>query len=114
MTPERIAGIERKRTQRVLIRIPIRVSSKNGGKNHFVEDTTTVLVSSQGGLILLAGDVQMKDEVHVTNLWTEQEQLCRINYLGQPFEGKRQVGVEFPEPSPRFWRIEFPPLEAAS
>ena len=29
--------------------------------------------------------------------------------MGGEQAGKIEVGIEFPEPSPRFWRIAFPP-----
>jgi hypothetical protein len=41
-------------------------------------------------------------------------QACKVVYLGSTESGKVQVGVEFLQPAPQFWRIVFPPEDWAS
>jgi hypothetical protein len=43
----------------------------------------------------------------LTNPETQEEQECRIVYLGEPVEKGQRVGVEFLTPAPRFWGVEF-------
>jgi hypothetical protein len=40
---------------------------------------------------------------------TEEEQECQVVFLGPVREGKAEVGLEFSEPRPAFWRVAFPP-----
>jgi hypothetical protein len=35
-------------------------------------------------------------------------QVCKVTYLGSVAEGRTQVGIEFREPAPEFWHIQFP------
>ena len=40
---------------------------------------------------------------------TDEEQECHVVHLGQVRDGKTEVGLEFSEPRPGFWRVAFPP-----
>src|SRR5207249_4113517 len=42
---------------------------------------------------------------------TGEEIACRVVYVSPHESEKRQVGVDFIEPCPRFWRISFPPSD---
>jgi len=43
----------------------------------------------------------------LTNPLTQEEQECRVVYLGEPLEKGQRVGIEFLTPAPRFWGVEF-------
>ena len=45
---------------------------------------------------------------------TEEEQECRIVYLGDTSEKGTRIGVEFLSPSPHFWGVEFAQKDWAS
>jgi len=36
------------------------------------------------------------------------ERACKVTYLGPAAEGRAQVAIEFKEPNPEFWHIQFP------
>jgi hypothetical protein len=47
----------RRRSQRVLMTVPVRVSGQTGNGSHFEEETRTVAVSAHGALILVSTPV---------------------------------------------------------
>jgi len=67
----------------------------------------TVVVNGQGGLLTLKHEVNNGEMLVITNPETQEEQECRIVYLGDPGDNGQRVGIEFLTPAPRFWGVEF-------
>ena len=65
------------------------------------------MINAHGGLIYLQEELQLGAELVLANPITEEEQECRVVYLGDSSEKGRRVGVEFLSPSPHFWGVEF-------
>lgn len=107
-TPVTVKSAEQRRTQRVQIAMPVLIRGNNGGRS-FEEETHTLLVNAHGCLILLAVPVERNQQISIVNPKTAEELPCTVVFLGQKENGKTQVGIEFTEPSPLFWRIVFPP-----
>lgn len=99
---------ERRRTQRVQIAMPVLVRGKTGGKP-FEESAHTVSVNAYGGMLRLATSVVRGQQISIVNPKTAEELPCTVTSLGQRDNNKTEVGFEFSEPSPLFWRIAFPP-----
>jgi hypothetical protein len=78
-------------------------------KNPFEEETNTLVVNAHGALILLANPVARGQVLAITNCATRQKLTCRVAYLEPTQGGRTQVGIEFTQPSPGFWQINFPP-----
>jgi hypothetical protein len=93
-----------RRTQRVQIAMPVLVHGSN-----FKESTTTIAVNAHGCLVLLKARVTRDDQVSLLNPKTAEELPAKVVSLGKPEDGRIPVGVEFIEPSPLFWGINFPP-----
>ena len=93
-----------RRTQRVQIAMPVLVRGAR-----FEEATSTVAVNAHGCLVMLKAPVSRDDEVSLINPKTAEELPSKIVSLGKPEDGKIPVGIEFAEPSPLFWQINFPP-----
>ncbi len=104
-----LPGGSRRRSQRLFATVPIIVHGLQNSKRAFQEETETVVIQAQGALILLASGVATGQSLTVRNLRTQEEQECRVVHLGSEERGKTQVGVEFTEPKPNFWRVHFPP-----
>ena len=98
-----------RRSLRLWISIPVRASSKNADGQDFSEDTETIVVNAHGGLFCLRQSVKIRADIVLTNLVTQEEQLCRVVTLGDSSDKGRRVGIEFLSPSPGFWGAEFPP-----
>ena len=99
---------DRRRSHRVFISMPVLVRGKYAGQA-FEEATQTVSVSAHGGLLRVAARLARGQAVSIVNAKTAEELPCTVTSLGQKENGKTEVGVEFTEPSPLFWRIAFPP-----
>ncbi len=75
------------------------------------EETYTLIVNAHGALIHLALTVEIGQLLGIKNVQTMEQLVCRVVNLGPDQTGKREVGIEFEQPSPRFWRIAFPPSD---
>ena len=103
----------RRRSQRVLLRIPISVIAQTPNKTFAREETHTLVVSAHGALIHLELKVRIGQVIIIKNPETGEEQSCRVSYLSPLSEGKSEIGIEFVKPSPNFWRVAFPPSDWA-
>ena len=100
----------RRRSQRVILSLPVTVRTEDGPKDtSFEEDTHTLVVNLHGALIVLAGKVTKGQKLRMTNRATKAEQVCKVASFGPKSGGKTQIGIEFLKPSPDFWQISFPP-----
>lgn len=103
--PEAQVGPAR-RTQRVKIALPLIVRGAD-----FQEKSHTVAVSAHGCLVMLKATVARGDQIWLINPRTVEELPAQVVSLGNRDGEKLPVGVEFSEPSPLFWRINFPPAD---
>ncbi len=99
---------EKRRTQRVQITMPVLVRGTNGGQS-FEEEALTISMNANGCMLLLAMPVKRAQQVSIVNPKTAEELPCSVVYVGKKMDGKTEVGLEFAEASPLFWRIAFPP-----
>ena len=102
-------GSTRRRTQRVKIAIPVTVRIPRANASFYEETTETVVVNAHGCLARLAVPLEQGQQIHIINSKSADEQACTVVWIGKFSEGKTEVGLEFLEPAPRFWRITFPP-----
>jgi hypothetical protein len=93
-----------RRTHRVYIALPLIVRGAD-----FQEISSTVAVNANGCLVMLKAPVARDDQLWLINPKTVEELPGRVVSLGKSVDGKVPVGIEFSEPSPLFWRINFPP-----
>ena len=99
----------RRRSKRLHLRIPIAVYGQNRKTGAFREETATDVVNANGGLVSLAARVGLGETFLVVNKATQEEQQCRVAYVG-PLEGqKKKVGFALLRSVPSFWRVDFPP-----
>jgi hypothetical protein len=101
----------RRRSQRVLLRIPIQVIGQSPDKKPVSEMTHTAVVNAHGGLIYLSLKVTVGQAIILKNPETDEEQLCRIARADPAPDGRTEVGIEFVKPAPNFWRVAFPPAD---
>jgi hypothetical protein len=102
-------GIDARRTQRILLQVPVLVRAQFEGDDPIVEETTTVEVNAHGGLISLAMRVHPGQKLALKNWATAKEQECRVVHVREKPFGKNEVGVAFPFAMPKFWNVDFPP-----
>jgi hypothetical protein len=99
----------RRRSQRVLVQVAVRIRGKNGQGVDFEEFTETLAINAHGALVLLNARLTSGAVVHMKHNKTEEEQECHVAFLGPVRSGKAEIGLEFTAPRPTFWRVAFPP-----
>ena len=104
-----MAQAAHRRSERVLLDLPVIVSGEFPDHRTFQEETFTVTVSAHGALMMLATNVTLGQRLVVTNPTNEETREARVAYLGSPHAGLSQVAVEFSRPSPEFWPVSSPP-----
>jgi c-di-GMP-binding flagellar brake protein YcgR len=106
--PPAESSTDRRRSHRVNIAMPLLIRGKNGTQS-FEEQVHTISVNAHGCMMRVATQVARSQEVSIVNTKTAEELPCTVTFMGQKENGKTEVGVEFAEVSPLFWRIAFPP-----
>jgi hypothetical protein len=101
----------RRRSQRVLVTVPVRVSGQNGVGLPFEEDTHTRAISAHGALILLSVQVYRGQRLNLSNVQTKAALECVVAHIDRRQSNQPQVGVEFALPNPMFWHVAFPPKD---
>ena len=100
-----------RRSQRVMVKVSVMVLAEGTDNKAVSEDTRTVTVNAHGAMILLGLKVSIGQLLTLRNSRTGEEVSCRVVYVSPHESEKRQVGVDFTKPCPRFWRISFPPSD---
>lgn len=98
-----------RRSQRVMLNTPVEVVTRGADNKSVSEETRTVVVNGHGAVILLRLTVEMGQLLALRNLKTREEVSCRVVYVSPHLLDKKEIGIEFMNPCPRFWGISFPP-----
>src|SRR5229473_3471586 len=101
----------RRRSQRVLVTIPVRVSGQSGAGLPFEEETHTRAISAHGALILVSTQVYRGQRLTLSNVQTKAALECVVAHIDRHHREHPQVGVEFMLPNPMFWHVSFPPKD---
>jgi hypothetical protein len=100
-----------RRSQRVVIDIPVRVRVNRGGATPVEEITKTVIVNGSGALIRLSTLVVVPGEtLQMVNVGTHAEVKCRVaNTRIDPSDNERtEAVITFDAPTPGYWGLSFP------
>ncbi len=101
----------RRRSQRVLMTIPVRVSGKSGAGSPFEEETHTRAISAHGALLLMSTQVYRGQRLTLSNVLTKAALECVVAHIDRRRGEHPQAGVEFALPNPMFWHVAFPPKD---
>ena len=99
----------RRRSQRVLMQVGVRIRGKDAQGKDFEEFTETLAINAHGALVLLSARVISGAVIQMKHNKTEEEQECHVAFLGPVRSGRAEIGLEFSTPRPTFWRVAFPP-----
>jgi len=94
-------------SSRLIISLPVRAQGTNVDGRKFRERCHTIVVNVQGGLLYLQETLGVGAEMVLVNPATEEEQECRVVYIGESSDKGTRIGIEFLSPSPHFWGVEF-------
>jgi hypothetical protein len=101
----------RRRSHRVLMTIPVRISGQTGVGLHFEEETHTQAISAHGALISVSTKVCRGQRLTLSNIQTKAALECVVAHIEKYQTSQPQVGVEFMLPNPMFWHVAFPPQD---
>jgi hypothetical protein len=101
-----MAFTAQRRSERVLLDIPVVVRGESGSRT-FQEETFTV--NAHGALLMLEANVSLGQKLVVMNPKNWDEREAHVAYKGTVHAGLAQVAVEFSKPSPEFWQMDSPP-----
>jgi hypothetical protein len=97
------------RAMRVVIDFPVTVFGHYSDGKIFEESTRTLSVNARGAFLTLSSLIDSQKPALLTNTKTQMEVQCRIVYRKEIQAGQFEIGLEFADPLPKFWDINFPP-----
>src|SRR5271168_3077552 len=74
----------------------------------FEEETTTMIVFAQGGVLKMSTAVTSGQMMVLTNLKSRQDVICRVLKVRNNPNLQAYVEVEFTHPQPGYWGVFFP------
>ncbi|HTP43269.1 MAG TPA: PilZ domain-containing protein [Candidatus Acidoferrum sp.] len=101
----------KRRSERVLLDVPVFIEGQEEGAREFKEETFTLTVSAHGALVVLAAKVALGQTLRLTNLKSKDQHDAMVAFLGPPYAGLATVGIQFSKPAPEFWAIASPPAD---
>jgi hypothetical protein len=101
----------RRRSQRVIVSIPVQVQATDRFGAEHCEETKTISVSATGALLALEMELIKGQTITLRDPVSQDALECSVNYLGSASQGRREVGVSFVKPNHSLWRINFPPVD---
>jgi PilZ domain-containing protein len=101
----------RRRSQRVLMKVPVRVSVQAGAASLSEEETHTLAVSAHGALIAISAPLYRGQRLTLSNPHTKDSLECVVAHIDRFPDEQMKVGVEFLLPNPTFWHVAFPPKD---
>ena len=98
---------DRRRSERLDLRLPVFVYGHAGDEEPFYEETKTQQVNAYGGLITMVVRVKPGQRLLLANGVTQKEQECHVVHTGPKHLNKKtDVAIEFTQPAADFWRTE--------
>lgn len=99
---------ERRRSQRVMIRIAVTLELTIAGKKTTVQ-AATASVNDHGAMLICTKNFPVETKFDLINERTARKQSCRVTRGALENQQGFLIPVEFPTPTPGFWHICFPP-----
>ncbi len=101
--------INRRRSERVMLRMKILVNAENIERKRQQEEAMTQVVNAHGGLMKMQMELHVGQPMLLVNPQNKVEQSCRAVRIDDTADGAFAVAFEFDKPNPKFWPVVFPP-----
>ena len=105
-----LAGEERRRSQRVMVRVPVTLQLVVAGKP-VTTKASTVSVNDHGAMVQCVRTFSKETVLELRNDRTGDKMPCRVTRTPIENTDGYLIPVEFSESAPSFWRISFPPRD---
>jgi hypothetical protein len=103
-----LAGEDRRRSHRVIIRVPITLAITEKGQSVKI-CAHTVAVNIHGAMVVCSRSLDADTKLELVNGQTEEKIGSRVTRAPRESSEGFLIPVEFTTPSPNFWQITFPP-----
>jgi hypothetical protein len=105
-----LASDERRRTQRVLLRVraSIHVALQGQAKTF---DVATLSVNPHGAVVVMNQSLPADTRVVLEHAGTKERVPCKVVRPPRHVAEGYHVPLEFDSPAPAFWKIDFPPSD---
>lgn len=100
---------ERRRSERLLLRVPVKVfgKSKDGRQAH--EDAEVVIVSRHGCLLRSDSALPNGEVIELFNKFTDKQATFKVVWCSDsPISDRWDVGLETETSAEEFWGVQFP------
>ena len=101
--------VNKRRSLRVVIDIPVTVFGQDLDGKIFAEQSKTITVNAHGAIVILETDINRQKPALLMNTKTGAEVQCSIAHRKEIAKGRFEIGLNFVDPNPRFWGMNFPP-----
>ena len=101
----------RRRSERVLLRMSVMVLAENEQRRQIQEEAKTQVVNAHGGLLIMKSHLYMGQSFLLKNPQTGSEMSCRVVRVEETGMEYFNIAFEFDRPAPKFWPITFPPVD---
>jgi hypothetical protein len=84
------------------------VRRREGGESSPPKAGYTLVINAHGAFIDLEMKVDPNESLSIKNAYSGEEKNSRVIRVREETGSANEVAIEFTEPAPRFWHIEFP------
>jgi len=109
-TRNAVAGEERRRSQRVLLRVRVNIHVPLQGRISIFE-VGTLSVNDHGALIVAPRSLALDSHLTLEHCLTKRQISCRVVRSPREMPEGFHTPLEFETPEPNFWGIAFPPSD---
>jgi hypothetical protein len=88
---------------------PVLVYGRGVDEEPFQEETNVRVLNLRAGLIALATRVEPGQQLILLSVATEEDQRCRVAFVGDQHLGRNLIGIQFSQPPWELWRIAAAP-----
>ena len=101
----------RRRIERVVLRVPVHLSAVMPGGKRISIDAHTLVVNDHGGLLDVGMEMVKGQQIRLNNSKTEIVTTGKVLRVEGSKDGRFSVAFEFEYPEPHFWPVSFPPRD---
>ena len=103
-----LPGEERRRSQRVIISVPVTLVVSENGRDELIS-ARTVAVNIHGAMVVSSRTLESGTKLVLLNERTQQKIDSRVTRTPRDSGEGFLIPLEFTSASPNFWQITFPP-----
>src|SRR5271169_4592683 len=105
------AGQNRRRSERVMLHMPVLVLAENQDRDMMHVEAKTQVVNAHGGMMKMTSHLHVGQSFLLQNPQNGAEIGCRVVRIDEDGLEFFKIAFEFDRPAPKFWPVSFPPTD---